>query len=356
VVVALTLRASDVVRPAGQQVAQRVNVRSTPASARSHPQHSAIIALQRAAGNAAITRLLTAQPRQDRLPSSLASAITVQRCGPVSCDCVSEDAATTFPTVQRDTKDDKKIAAPKDVVLILSPAKEKANALTEAAVVAPNGQVVFATSVPEMVERLKALKFPIKTLFFIGHSTADGDIVFETPDTAHFVPAANIAQAVKGVIQVESVDFRGCAVAVSPVELEKLRKAFKAKRGLGSTCELVKQVAGPIKTPGGAEITDPKTFDLSKAGNRTLFDKGFRMLHDAFGDERRKCILNDSEEGYFEAKGKLIAVWANPESIAGNNAFDKNKSICYGDLKTETIDPSKNPVIDENKCKLVELK
>jgi hypothetical protein len=51
----------------------------------------------------------------------------------------------------------------------------------------------------------------------------------------------------------------------------------------------------------------------------------------------------------------LVALWANPESIAGNNAFDKGKSICYGALKQERVDPSKNPVIDENQCKLVEL-
>jgi hypothetical protein len=317
-----------------------------------HSQHGAIMFLQRAAGNAAVSRLLAERAHQDRAERSVAEAITVQRCGAVPCDCPREELSA----VQRDAQDDKKKAAPRDVVLVLSPPSEKADALSEAAVLSPTGQVVFATSVSEMVSKLKALNFPIKTLFFVGHSTADGDIVFETPGTAIFVRAATIADAVRNVIQVESIDFRGCAVAVSPVELEKVRKAFKAKKGLGSTCELVRQVAGPIKPPGGKEITDPKTFDLSKAGNRKLFDAGFKMLHDRFGDERRKCILNDSEEGYFQAHGRLVAVWANPESIAGNNAFDKDKSICYRDLKTETIDPSKNPVIDENKCKLVELK
>jgi hypothetical protein len=205
-----------------------------------------------------------------------------------------------------------------------------------------------------MVKNLKALKVPVKTLFFVGHSDADGDIVFETHKTRNFVPAETIAKSVKGVVQVENIDYQGCAVAVSPGEIDKVRKALNAKKARGSTCELVRQVAGPIKV-GKKSITDRQTFDLTKPANRKLFDAGFKKLHDAFGDDRKKCITNDSEEGYFQAHGKLIAVWANPESIAGNNAFDKSNSVCYGELKIENVDPSKNPVIDENKCKIVEV-
>ncbi|PZR99664.1 MAG: hypothetical protein DLM67_03230 [Candidatus Nephthysia bennettiae] len=265
--------------------------------------------------------------------------------------------------MQRTPKDDKskrpaqvkkKGPDPKDVVLILSPASEKGDAAAEAAVMAPDGQILYATSLPEMVNKLKALKAPVKTLFFVGHSTADGDIVFETPGKSNFVPAGKIAQSVKNVVQVENIDFHGCAVAVSPRELDKVRVALSAKKAVGSTCELVRQVAGPIKV-GGRAITDRKTFDLTKDENRKVFDKGLKMLRDSFGDDRKKCIINDSEDGYFQAHGRLVAVWANPESIAGNDAFDKGKSICYGALKHEKVDPSKNPVIDENQCKLVEL-
>ncbi len=112
--------------------------------------------------------------------------------------------------------------------------------------------------------------------------------------------------------------------------------------------------AGPIKVKG-KPITDPAKFDLSKAENRKLFDDGLKALRDSFGDERRKCVINDSEDGYYKAHGKLVAVWVNPESIAGNDAFDKSLSVCYAALKREKVDPSKNPVIDENKCKLVEI-
>ena len=282
---------------------------------------------------------------------SIPSAITVQRCGPAACDCNSSETSMGFSDLQRQAD---KAPDPKDVVLILSPVEERPDAIAEAAVMAPDAQVVFATSLKDMVKQLKTLKAPVKTLYFVGHSDADGDIVFETKKTRDFVPAEKIARSVKGVVQVENIDYQGCAVAVSPGEIDKVRKALNAKKARGSTCELVRQVAGPIKV-GKKSITDRRTFDLDKPENRKLFDAGLKKLRDAFGDDRKKCITNDSEEGYFKAHGKLIAVWANPESIAGNNAFDKSKSVCYGDLKTENVDPSKNPVIDENQCKIVEV-
>ena len=157
---------------------------------------------------------------------------------------------------------------------------------------APDAQVVYATSLKEMVTNLKALKAPVKTLFFLGHSTADGDIVFETPDKRDFVRAETIGKNVKGIIQVENIDFHGCAAGVSPTEIEKVRKALKAKKARGSTCELVRQVAGPIMA-GKKPITDRRTFDLSKAENRKLFDAGLKKLRDAFGD-RKSTRLNSS--------------------------------------------------------------
>ena len=118
--------------------------------------------------------------------------------------------------------------APKDVVLILSPDSEKADAVTEAAVIAPDGQILFANSLQDMVNKLKSLKAPVRTLFLLGHSTAEGDIAFETPGKpgkpgkVEFVRAETIAQRVKGIVQVENIDFHGCAVAggeLSPLRL-----------------------------------------------------------------------------------------------------------------------------------------
>jgi hypothetical protein len=61
-------------------------------------------------------------------------------------------------------------------------------------------------------------------------------------------------------------------------------------------------------------------------------------------------------DGYFQAGGKLIAYWANPESMADEKAWDDTKSTCYKDLKVEKVDPTKKlPVIDPNDCKLIEV-
>jgi hypothetical protein len=322
---------------------------------RNTAQVSSILALQRSAGNQAVTELLTRRVRRNPFFNSLDAAMVVQRCGPAACDCAAtDDRDGGFTTVQRDAQKAKQ-PAPKDVVVILSPPNEKADAATNAAVMAPGAQLIYATSPNEMVTKLKALKQPVKTLFFLGHSNADGDIVFESPGKQDVVPAAKIAEAVKGVITAEAIDFQGCAVAVSPEEMDKVRTAVKATKARGSTCELVRQVAGPIVAPGKKAITDPKSFDLSKPENRKLFDAGMKKLHEAFGDDRKKCIVNDSEGGYFQAGGRLVAIWANPESIAGNEAFDKGKSVCYSALKVEKVDPKKHPVIDENQCKLVEV-
>jgi hypothetical protein len=330
----------DYARPAERpRAVRRQPLPATPAP-RGAPHHGAVLALQRTAGNAAVTTLLRTVP--------------VQRCGPIPCDCADE----ADQSVQRQPKGDKTPPpappAPKDVVLILNSPKERADATTEAAVLAPGGEILYATSLAEMVSKLKAVKGSVRTLYFMGHTNADGDIVFETPDKMDFVPAAKIAAGVKGAVKVDNVDFHGCAVAVSPGELDKVRVALSAKKAQGSTCEVVRQVAGPIKV-GKTAITDRSTFDLSKAENRKVFDAGLRQLRDSFTDDRKHCIINDSEDGYFQAKGRLIAVWANPESIAGNEAFDKAKSVCYSRLKVEKVDPSKNPVIDEQQCKILEF-
>lgn len=280
-------------------------------------------------------------------------------------DLPSSEETMTLSSVQRAPEDhkskpapqgEKKKLEPRDVVIILHTDSNKAVAVTEAALIAPGAQILYATSLQDLVKQLKTVKIPVRTLFLMGHSNADGDIVFETLGQLDFVPAERIAQSLKGVIQVENIDFGGCAVGVSPREMDKVRVALNATRARGSTCELVKQVVGPIKTPEGKAITDRKMFDLTNKKNKDLFDRGFKMLHDALKDDRKKCIINDSEDGYFQAHGQLLAIWANPESIAGDASFDKSKSVCYGDLKTEVVDPSKNPVIDENQCEIVETR
>jgi hypothetical protein len=99
-----------------------------------------------------------------------------------------------------------------------------------------------------------------------------------------------------------------------------------------------------------------KSEQLNDAKVKAAFQKGFKDLHKLFVDKKKKCILNDSEDGYFKAGGKLVAYWANPESMAGSDAWDDSKSVCYKALKTEHVDPAKPPIIDPNDCKLIETK
>jgi len=211
---------------------------------------------------------------------------------------------------------------------------------------------MHATSVEDLAKQLKAIKGPIGTLYFVAHMTEDGDLLFTAPDVETFVQAETIASKIKDSAQVESLDFRGCNVAQAPGEMDKIRTALNATKVTGSTCTLVKQIADPIKI-GGKAITQPK--DLTSK-NRAAFDAGFKKVHELFVDAKKKCIINDSVDGYFQTGGRLIAYWANPGSMADDTGWDDMKSICYNNLKVEKVDPTKKlPVIGPDDCKLVEV-
>jgi len=183
--------------------------------------------------------------------------------------------------------------------------------------------------------------------------TADGDILFTSPGKDTFTPAGEIASKIKGAAKVENIDFRGCEIAQAPAEMEKVRTALKATKITGSTCGVVTQVGKPIKA-FGKEITKPE--QLKNAKVRKQFDIGFKQLRKEFTEGRDKCIINDSEDGYFKTGGKLIAVWVNPGSMANTNGWDKLKSICHKDLKVQQVDPTgKLPVIGPDDCKLLEI-
>ncbi len=134
--------------------------------------------------------------------------------------------------------------------------------------------------------------------------------------------------------------------------MDKVRVAVSAKKVTGSTCTLVKQITEPIKI-GKKAITSPK--DVT-AKNRSAFKAGFKKLHELFRDKKKTCITNDSVDGYLQTGGRLIAVWANPGSMADDEGWDDTKSVCYNKLGTENIDPTRKiPVIDPDDCKLIEV-
>jgi hypothetical protein len=269
------------------------------------------------------------------------------------------------PDMKPDPKKEEKAKAPKDVPPQVAPSPKAGlpdyavllapdeNFVTLATVVAPNAKILHATSVDDLTAQLKTIKGPIGTIYFVAHTTDDGSLMFETGNTMNFVLAETVAARIKGTVQVDSLDFRGCQAGQAPGELDKIRVALSATKVTGGTCTLVTQVAGPIKS-GGKPITKPEQLKDSKV--KAAFDAGLKKVRELFLDNKKKCIINDTQDGYFQTGGKLIAVWANPESMAEPTGWDDTKSICHNKLKTETIDPTKKlPVIDPEDCKLIEV-
>jgi len=269
---------------------------------------------------------------------------------------VQQTAPGGSPALQRDPKDKDPKAAPppapasQDVAVVLS---KDAGLMTEAMVLAPGATILQASSLDELAAQFKTIKGPVKNLYFVAHMTEDGDLLFDAPGTKNFVPAEKIADKVKGTLQVENINFQGCNIAQSPAEMQKIAGALKATRATGSTCTLVEHTSKAVAVNGKPILTAAQLADKTV---KAAFDAGFKQLHDLFVDKKKKCILNDSVEGYFQAGGKLIAYWANPGSMADDTAWDDNKSICYRDLKVEKVDPTKKlPVIGPDDCKLIEL-
>jgi hypothetical protein len=249
---------------------------------------------------------------------------------------------------KEDAKKEEK-PGPTDIAVVLSP---DPNFLRIAAGIAPNARILRATSLDDLAKQLKTIKAQIGTLFFVAHMNADGDLEFDRPGVQDFKSGEQIASKIKGSVQVENLDFRGCNLAQAPGEMEKVRAAVNANKVTGSTCTLVSQIADPIKV-NGKPITRPE--DLKDDKDRAAFATGFKDLHKLFEGGKKKCILDDSVEGYFKTGGRLMAYWANPESMADDEGWDDNKSICFTALKTQKIDPKKPPVIGPNDCQLIEI-
>jgi hypothetical protein len=259
------------------------------------------------------------------------------------------------PVLQRDRKDEAKdpkqtATTSQDLAVVFG---DDVGLSTMASVLAKDVPVVIVRTPDDLAKELKSIKGPLKTLYFFAHMTDDGNLMFHTRSKQDYRPAAEIADKVKGTVQVENLNFQGCSIAQAPAEMSRIAVSLKATRSRGSTCTLVEQTAPPVKV-NGKEIIRPE--QLLDKRVKTAFDKGLKDARDLFVDKKKNCILNNTVEGYFQARGKLIAHWANPGSMADETGWDDTKSICYKDLKTVQLDPTqKLPVIDEDDCKLIEL-
>jgi hypothetical protein len=260
------------------------------------------------------------------------------------------------PALQRDvkkeeTKDPRQVApTSQDVAVVFG---DDEGLVTTATVLAPGVPRLVARSADDLVKQLRSIKGSVKTLYFFAHMTEEGDLMFKTPGAMTFERAETIAAKVKGATQVENLNFQGCAIAQAPAEMQKIAGSLKATKATGSTCGLVEQTTPPVKVDGKPIIRPEQLADKRV---KAAFEAGLKNARDLFVDKKKKCILNDTVDGYFQTGGKLIAYWANPGSMADETGWDDNKSICYKDLKVEHIDPTqKLPVIGPDDCKLIEL-
>lgn len=263
--------------------------------------------------------------------------------------------AGTGLALQRDKKDETKdpkqaTTTSQDLAVVFG---DDEGLSTMASVLAKDVPVVVVRTADDLAKELKRIKGPLKTLYFFAHMTPEGDLMFHTSSKQDYVTAEKIAEKVKGAVQVENLNFQGCDIAQAPMEMNRIAVSLKATKSRGSTCTLVEQTAPPVKVNGKPIIRQEQLMDTSV---KAAFEKGLKDARALFVDKKKKCILNDTVEGYFQAGGKLIAHWANPGSMADPTGWDDTKSICYKDLKTVQLDPTqKLPVIDEDDCKLIEL-
>jgi hypothetical protein len=274
---------------------------------------------------------------------------------------LQQNSASAVGALQRDdpknAPKNPPAVVPQDVAVLMSPDPDF---VTLTAVIAPGAKVLRVTSIEDLVKQLKLIKGPIRTLYFVAHMTEEGDLMFTAPgskpgdEIMTYVPAEKMATEIKGTAQVENLDFQGCSIAQAPAEMNRIRTALKATKATGSTCTLVTQASDPVKIDGGKAITKPEQLKDEKA--KATFRRQLKEVREKFLDDKKKCIVNDTEAGYFQTGGKLLALWVNPDSMADSTGFDNKKSICYKNLKVEKIDPTKKfPVIGPDDCKLVEL-
>ncbi|MEF8817576.1 MAG: DUF4157 domain-containing protein [Salinibacter sp.] len=243
-----------------------------------------------------------------------------------------------------------------DIALLLSPgADEAAKALT----VSPDAEQLRVTSPDDMAEKLNEVSDPIGRLLIFSHSLDSGDLGFETGSGTTYVRPEDLANALDGAVPPARgptvVDFRGCSLGTSPSGMEQIRAALHAKSAIGGNCFMVHQVNGPVVLSSGEGNDTPITRreQLGEA-DREPFEEGLEMLREAFGPAR-SCILDDSEDAYFRAGGRFVAMWANPGM---STEWDERKSKCYQELSTRTVDPAtagkQDPGLAGN-CELIRI-
>jgi hypothetical protein len=200
------------------------------------------------------------------------------------------------------------------------------------------------TDVDDARDKLKKLGASIGTLYVISHSNASGSLQFITGSgTITWRKAEELADALKGNVSIDSVDFRGCKMGEAPDTLERVRDRVGAQSTKGSSCWTFIRHVTPL-TIGGVELTRPDQVkpemqaELNKALQQQL--SGMRTED---GTSVQRCILGlpagrpatlkDFWKLYWEKKGHFVAEWASPEY---NETWQKEGSICTKDMTAST--------------------
>ena len=134
---------------------------------------------------------------------------------------VQQTSQASTPHLQRAPDDEPK---PRRDVAIVGEGWEGAEELGK--VLAGGGEVHSVTSLDQAVEVLKAINYPVGTLYFITHSTARGDLQFGINEK--MIDVDRIGGKFKGLIPADNapqtVDFRGCSVGSDPKAMEKIAR------------------------------------------------------------------------------------------------------------------------------------
>jgi hypothetical protein len=236
-----------------------------------------------------------------------------------------------------------------DVVLL---GEDMKNGEELARLLSPTGRIFPVKNLGEAAAVLAKIDFPVGTLYFVAHSAPNGAVQFGSKEGV--IEPADIASKLKSQVSAdnapEAVDFRGCSVGTSPKAMNQIRAALGAKSVVAGTCFTIIDRSTPILI-GDKDPKQPITrkSDVTDR-NRKTFENLREKTAKKFG-EKKKCILNPSEDGFFAAGGQFVLLWFNPDETTD---WIPGKSVCYNEIALETVDPDK-ALSESQHCRLIRV-
>ena len=219
-----------------------------------------------------------------------------------------------------------------------------------ARVLAPGGIIVPVSSVADVAVQLARLDVAIGTLYFVSHSAPDGALKLSTKEG--LVKPADVATALRGKVAADKaphhVDFRGCKVGGSPQAMDQIRVALGATSLVAGDCWIVVEMSEPIvRELSRKPVTKPS--DVEPAFRPEFLELMKRTAAKFKGSEA--CIINRSEQAFFRAGGRFVALFFNPAFV---DHWVPGKSVCYAKLAPQTVDPAQ-ALGESSQCRLIQV-